>query len=101
LLANAVRYADPGTAISTVVEQMSDGTALYVENRGPTIEPPHLERLFDRFYRTDASRHRSSESSGLGLSIVRSIMLLHGGAWHAASKASVTRFTLVFPRQGD
>jgi two-component system heavy metal sensor histidine kinase CusS len=101
LLANAVRYADPGTAISTVVEQMSDGTALYVENRGPTIEPHHLERLFDRFYRADASRHRSSESSGLGLSIVRSIMLLHGGAWHAASNASLTRFTLVFPRQGD
>jgi two-component system, OmpR family, heavy metal sensor histidine kinase CusS len=100
LLANAVRYADPGTAISTVAEQGPDGTTLYVENRGPTIEPHHLERLFDRFYRADASRHRSSESSGLGLSIVRSIMSLHGGTWHAASSAGVTRFTLVFPRQG-
>jgi two-component system heavy metal sensor histidine kinase CusS len=99
LLANAVRYADPGTAISTVAEQMPDGTTLHVENRGPTIEPQHLERLFDRFYRADASRHRSSESSGLGLSIVRSIMLLHGGTWHAASDAGVTRLTLVFPRQ--
>ena len=79
----------------------ADGTTLYVENRGPTIEPHHLERLFDRFYRADASRHRSSESSGLGLSIVRSIMILHGGTWHASSNASVTRFTLAFPRQGD
>ncbi|CAB3796981.1 heavy metal sensor histidine kinase [Pararobbsia alpina] len=101
LLANAVRYADPGTAISTVAEQGPDGTTLYVENRGPTIEPQHLERLFDRFYRADASRHRSSESSGLGLSIVRSIMLLHGGTWHATSNANVTRFTLAFPRQRD
>ena len=100
LLANAVRYADPGTAISTVAEQWPDGTSVYVENRGPQIEPHHLERLFDRFYRADASRHRSSESSGLGLSIVRSIMLLHGGTWHAASNAGATRFTLVFPRQG-
>jgi two-component system heavy metal sensor histidine kinase CusS len=100
LLANAVRYADAGTAISTVTEQGPEGTTLYVENRGPTIEPHHLERLFDRFYRADASRHRSSESNGLGLSIVRSIMLLHGGTWHAASDSSVTRFTLVFPRQG-
>jgi two-component system, OmpR family, heavy metal sensor histidine kinase CusS len=101
LLANAVRYADPGTAISTVVEQGPEGTTLYVENCGPTIEPHHLERIFDRFYRADASRHRSSESNGLGLSIVRSIMSLHGGTWHAASSKGVTRFTLVFPRRGD
>ena len=101
LLANAVRYADPGTAISTVADQWPDGTSVYVENRGPQIEPHHLERLFDRFYRADASRHRSSEPSGLGLSIVRSIMLLHGGTWHAASNAGATRFTLVFPRQGE
>jgi two-component system, OmpR family, heavy metal sensor histidine kinase CusS len=101
LLANAVRYADPGSAISTVAEQGSDGTVVYVENRGPQIEPHHLERLFDRFYRADASRRGSSESSGLGLSIVRSIMLLHGGTCHAASDAGVTRFTLVFPRQGE
>lgn len=99
LLANAVRYADTGTSISTVAEQRRDGTAIRVENRGPTIEPNHLERLFDRFYRADASRQRSSESSGLGLSIVRSIMSLHGGTCRAASGEGVTRFTLVFPRE--
>lgn len=98
LLANAVRYAEPGTPISTVAEQDADRTTIHVENRGPTIEPHHLERIFDRFYRADASRHRSSESSGLGLSIVRSIMSLHGGTWHASSSNGVTRFTLVFPR---
>ncbi|MEX3956147.1 heavy metal sensor histidine kinase [Trinickia sp. EG282A] len=101
LLANAVRYADPGTSISTVAEQGPDGTAICVENRGPTIEPHHLERIFDRFYRADASRHRSSESSGLGLSIVRSIMSLHGGTWRATSSAGITRFTLVFPRRDE
>ncbi|OAJ62140.1 two-component sensor histidine kinase [Paraburkholderia ginsengiterrae] len=98
LLANALRYAEPGTAISTVAEQEPDRTTLHVENRGPTIEPHHLERIFDRFYRADASRHRSSESSGLGLSIVRSIMSLHGGTCHASSENGVTRFTLVFPQ---
>ncbi|ABE37228.1 Heavy metal sensor signal transduction histidine kinases (STHK) [Paraburkholderia xenovorans LB400] len=97
LLANAVRYANPGTAILTVAEQSPDGMIVYVENRGPMIEPHHLERLFDRFYRVDKSRQRSSESSGLGLSIVRSIMLLHGGTWHVMSNEGVTRFTLVFP----
>jgi two-component system, OmpR family, heavy metal sensor histidine kinase CusS len=99
LLANAVRYAEPGTSISMTAEARADGVALYVENRGPTIPPHHLERLFDRFYRADASRQRSSESSGLGLSIVRSIMQLHGGSWLAQSDQGVTRFTLVFPRQ--
>jgi two-component system, OmpR family, heavy metal sensor histidine kinase CusS len=100
LLANALRYAEPGTAISTLAEQGSDRTTIHVENRGPTIEPHHLERIFDRFYRADPSRHRSSESSGLGLSIVRSIMSLHGGTCHASSGDGVTRFTLVFPRHG-
>jgi two-component system, OmpR family, heavy metal sensor histidine kinase CusS len=98
LLANALRYAQPGTAISTVAEQNADATTLHVENRGPTIEPQHLERIFDRFYRADPSRHRSSESSGLGLSIVRSIMSLHGGTARASSSNGVTKFTLVFPR---
>jgi two-component system, OmpR family, heavy metal sensor histidine kinase CusS len=101
LLANAVRYAEPGTAIVTQAEQGADRTTLHVENRGPTIEPHHLERIFDRFYRADPSRHRSSESSGLGLSIVRSIMLLHGGTWHASSSDGVTRFTLVFPKPAE
>ncbi|TDV39659.1 two-component system heavy metal sensor histidine kinase CusS [Paraburkholderia caballeronis] len=101
LLANAVRYADAGSAISTVARQGPEGTTLYVENRGSTIEPAHLERLFDRFYRADASRQRSSESSGLGLSIVRSIMTLHGGTWAATSADGLTRFTLVFPRRPD
>ncbi|GAB2871029.1 sensor histidine kinase [Paraburkholderia jirisanensis] len=98
LLANAVRYAEPGTAISMVAQQGAQSTTVYVENRGPTIAPQHLERLFDRFYRVDESRQRSAESSGLGLSIVRSIMMLHGGKWHAASGDGVTRFTLEFPR---
>ncbi|HGL6717618.1 heavy metal sensor histidine kinase [Burkholderia contaminans] len=98
LLSNALRYAEPGTAISTVAEQGPEGTTIHVENRGPTIEPQQLERIFDRFYRADASRHRSSESSGLGLSIVRSIMLLHGGTCHASSGNGVTCFSLVFPR---
>lgn len=97
LLANAVRYAEADSEVLTVAEQGPDGTTLYVENRGPTIAPAQLERLFDRFYRADPSRHRSSESSGLGLSIVRSIMSLHRGTWRATSEGGVTRFTLLFP----
>ncbi|MFZ6647734.1 heavy metal sensor histidine kinase [Undibacterium sp. TJN25] len=97
LLSNAVRYADAGTEITLTAQQDAVGTTLEVDNKGPTIEPHHLTRLFDRFYRADASRRGSSDASGLGLSIVRSIMLLHQGTWKAASSEGNTRFTLFFP----
>lgn len=97
LLANAVRYADEGSEIVLAAEQGAEGTTISVENRGPTVAPHHLERLFDRFYRADASRQDSAESSGLGLSIVRSIMSLHQGRCYATSSGGVTRFSLFFP----
>lgn len=50
-----------------------------VTNLAPVLPPEQLERLFDRFYRVDATRSASSDSNGLGLSIVRAIMTLHGG----------------------
>ncbi|MGA8119820.1 heavy metal sensor histidine kinase [Rouxiella badensis] len=97
LLANAIRYADPGSEILLLAEQMPKGTCISVTNLGPTIESQHLARLFDRFYRADVSRNTRSQSSGLGLSIVRSIMNLHQGRWDVTSENRETRFTLFFP----
>ncbi len=97
LLANAVRHADAGSEILLVAVRGGEGVTLVVENYGPTIPSQHLERLFDRFYRVDASRVGSAESNGLGLSIVRSIMSLHQGRWGATSNGGVTRFSLYFP----
>jgi two-component system heavy metal sensor histidine kinase CusS len=98
LLANAVRFADPGTVIRTTVVAQSDGVTIAVENAGPTIPVAHQARLFDRFYREDPSRQGNAESNGLGLSIVRSIMTLHRGAWHVRSADGVTCFSLTFPK---
>ena len=97
LLANAVRYADPNTEIVLMAEQSDAGTRLIIESRGPTIDAQHLARLFDRFYRVDASRYGSVDASGLGLSIVRSIMSLHQGLWQADSSDGITQFALFFP----
>lgn len=97
LLANAVRYADPGTTIVLSALAAPGGMALAVENEGPTIQERHLARLFDRFYRADASRRGSTDASGLGLSIVRTIMSLHRGHSSAVSADGCTRFTLYFP----
>jgi len=98
LLSNAVRYADEGTIIIVHAKQELTGTGISVENSGPTIEEHHLARLFDRFYRADTSRRGSSDSSGLGLAIVRSIMQLHQGSWKVSSSAGITCFTLFFPK---
>ncbi|WP_300757907.1 heavy metal sensor histidine kinase [Janthinobacterium sp.] len=99
LLANAVRYAEPGSEVILAASQDAEGATITVKNKGPTIAEHHLVRLFDRFYRADPSRHASSSSSGLGLAIVRSIMTLHQGKWSAESQDGVTCFSLFFPHE--
>ncbi|MCC8392434.1 heavy metal sensor histidine kinase [Paraburkholderia sp. MMS20-SJTR3] len=101
LLANALRYTPRGGAIVLSVEQTPAALELSVFNPGPPIDPALLERIFDRFYRADASRHneaRAGASAGLGLAIVRTIMALHGGSARAESDATGTRFILRFAR---
>ncbi|NIF31749.1 heavy metal sensor histidine kinase [Enterobacter sp. Cy-643] len=97
LLSNAVRYAEPGSEIEIAARPEAEGMSIVVMNRGETISPAHQERLFDRFYRADPSRNDSAHSSGLGLSIVHSIMQLHQGRCWVESQAGVTRFGLWFP----
>lgn len=101
LLANALRYTPRGAEITLSVEQTPTAVEVTVANLGTPIEAALLERIFDRFYRADASRHReprAGASAGLGLAIVRSIMALHGGSARAESDAASTRFILTFAR---
>lgn len=96
LLANALRYGASDSPVR-IVSSAGDGwRSVSVINLGPPIAPEHLPRLFDRFYRCDPSRAEPGDSGGLGLAIVRSIMLLHGGEIDVQSSAEVTRFTLRF-----
>jgi two-component system heavy metal sensor histidine kinase CusS len=97
LLANAVHYADAPSTIVLSSRAQGDHVIVAVENAGPPIPADQLARLFDRFYRADAARRDSSQSSGLGLAIVQSIMVLHGGSTQAASIAGINRFSLNFP----
>ncbi|UVK88678.1 heavy metal sensor histidine kinase [Pseudomonas sp. B21-051] len=96
LLANAVRHADEGTLISLRRHDEPGVCWLQVHNHGPVIAPEHLGKLFDRFYRIDPSRAQPGDSGGLGLAIVQSIMLLHGGRVRVSSDASGTVFELGF-----
>lgn len=79
LVANAVRYAIADSPVVLDASALPGSIVITVTNLAPVLPPEQLERLFDRFYRVDATRSASSDSSGLGLSIVRAIMTLHGG----------------------
>ncbi|WP_017348674.1 heavy metal sensor histidine kinase [Pantoea sp. A4] len=93
LLSNALRYGTEGTEVRV----FNHLHAISVENLGPTLALSAQERLFDRFWRADDSRQLSTHGSGLGLSIVASIMQLHQGRCEVKSEQGVTCFTLVLP----
>jgi two-component system heavy metal sensor histidine kinase CusS len=97
LLANALRYGAPDSAV-TISSQVRDGVReISVHNCGEAIAAEHLPRLFERFYRCDPSRNQPDDSGGLGLAIVRSIMQAHGGQVSVESNEAGTRFSLLFP----
>jgi signal transduction histidine kinase len=79
VLDNALKYSEPGGCIRARLQQSADNqVVIAVEDQGPGIPDAEKERVFDRFYRCDASR--SSRGSGLGLSLVASIIRLHSGS---------------------
>lgn len=83
LLQNSLRYTDPGGVIR-VSACASEGTVeLRVEDSAPGVPEAALGRLFDRFYRVEASRNRALGGAGLGLAIVKSLVESHGGTLRA------------------
>ncbi|MFZ4480855.1 MAG: heavy metal sensor histidine kinase [Rhodoferax sp.] len=98
LLSNAVRHAASHSTLRVAISSSADKVAIAVENSGETIAPENLGRIFDRFFRVDPSRQRSSEGTGLGLAITRSIVIAHGGTITAVSNDRMTRFTIELPR---
>jgi two-component system phosphate regulon sensor histidine kinase PhoR len=80
LLSNAVRYTPGGGIIRAGWLRTADGGGqFFVSDTGPGIEPEHLPRLTERFYRVDRSRSRESGGTGLGLAIVKHVAQRHGG----------------------
>ena len=97
LLANALRYGSPATAVTISSVVWENRIEVTVHNQGQPISAQHLPRLFDRFYRCDPSRNQPDDSGGLGLAIVRSILQLHGGRVTVDSSQLGTSFRLEFP----
>jgi len=98
LLSNAIRHTPRDGEIRVSIGADRPGqTRLSVENPGISIAPEHLPRLFDRFYRVDASRRKEGEGAGLGLAIAKSIVEAHGGAISASSAEGIVRFAFTIP----
>ena len=96
LLDNAIKYGAEGRPIIMTVQKTDRQIRLTVSNSGEPIPPEHLKRLFERFYRADASRGEKS-GFGLGLPIARTIAQEHKGTLKAESDAVSTRFIYTMP----
>ncbi len=97
LLDNAVKFSYPNTKIDIAVRCDSKKAYFSVGNFGEGIEKEDLPHIFDRFYKTDKSRTKSSSGAGLGLSFVKNIMVLHKqSVWvdsHEAKEGSGVKYT--------
>jgi two-component system sensor histidine kinase BaeS len=101
LVSNAVRHT-PSDGTVTINSRVGGGTLeISVADTGHGIAPDELPRVFDRFWRADASRTRATGGSGLGLSIVRQLTEAHGGTVTAASEPGAgSTFTIRLPIAG-
>jgi signal transduction histidine kinase len=79
LVANAVRHSPDGGCVHLAARRANGNAVLEVSDEGPGIPPDEMERVFERFYRSDQARSTNDGGSGLGLAIARWIVELHGG----------------------
>ena len=97
LLHNAVQHTSPGQLIQVDIRDEGDHVSIGVTNPGAPIAGEHLPKLFERFYRVDASRSNSGANHGLGLAIVKAIALMHGGTVFVRSEDGVNTFGINLP----
>lgn len=98
LLDNAIKYTNPNGTVDIVLKKRHNECILSVTNTGEGIAEEHLEKIFDRFYRTDKSRARKQGGYGLGLAIAKAITEQHSGKIYAKSiLGKTTTFAVELP----
>jgi len=97
LLTNADRHTPADGRITVSAASSRAGAALAVANTGSHLSPDECLRVFDRFYRTDPARQRSTGGTGLGLAIVKHLVEAHGGQVRAESTSDVVTLTVTLP----
>jgi two-component system heavy metal sensor histidine kinase CusS len=96
LISNAIRHSPNDDEVIVQTQSSQGSITIAISNHGEPVSKEHINRLFDRFYRTDPSRKRDSQGAGLGLTIARSVIKVNGGDIIAESSNQTTRFTIVF-----
>lgn len=100
LVYNAVKYTPPSAEIYVRWYQSPQGACLEVEDKGDGIEPQHLHRLTERFYRVDKARSRDTGGSGLGLAIVKHALSHHDSHLDIESEVGKgSKFSFVLPKR--
>lgn len=98
LLKNAANYSFPDSVIEITLEDHESEIEIIFKNKGNTIPPEKLSRIFEQFYRLDSSRATVSGGAGLGLAIAREIILLHNGSITAESFDNNIIFRITLPK---
>ena len=102
LVENAIKYSDEDRLVKIIGNVGADDMSITVVDQGLGIAPKDHERIFERFYRVDRARSRSTGGTGLGLSIVRHVVDNHGGKIELKSnEGEGATFTVVLPHQKD
>jgi signal transduction histidine kinase len=98
LIENAIKYTLAGGEVVVQVEGRGDRMTVIVGDTGVGIAPEHLPHLFERFYRVDSARTRTTGGFGLGLAIAQAIVQAHGGRIQVQSIVNQgTIFTVTLP----
>ena len=101
LVDNALKYCPEGAQVHVRASVENGRVRVAVSDNGPGIAPPHLERIFERFYRVDAGRSRELGGTGLGLAIVKHLVEAMGGAVTVESRVGAgSTFSFTLPAGG-
>lgn len=97
LISNALKYGKNADKIEINAKKNDNNIEIIVRNNGEPIPKESLDKIFDRFYRVDASRNQKVKGTGLGLAIVESIVKLHNGEISVSSNSEWTAFKIKLP----
>lgn len=98
LIDNAIKHSYENETVEVDLRSDRNNIILKVKNRGDVIEKEDIDKIFERFYRADKSRNRNDKRYGLGLSIAKNIVTLHGGKIEVSSSGKETIFKVIFKK---